>query len=50
MVVGFYDVIDGVESETHVPDKFLFNGYSSTKLEAETMVLNENSMYIPKFT
>lgn len=42
VVVGDQHVINGVESKTTVPNKFLFNGYSSTKLKAETIVLKAN--------
>ena len=46
VVVGDQHVINGVESKTTVPNKFLFNGYSSTKLKAETIVLKANCKYL----
>ena len=46
VAVGYNGVTNGRESDSLPPEKFLFNGYASSKLAAERVVLNANSKLV----
>ncbi|XP_071110931.1 3 beta-hydroxysteroid dehydrogenase type 7-like [Haliotis cracherodii] len=43
VVLGFDDIIDGTEDNMKAPKTYVHEGYAKTKLQAESMVLQENN-------
>lgn len=48
VAIGNNDIINGSETTTHLPSKFLFPGYPESKYKAECAVLQANGQNTTK--